>query len=95
MQNVVKHSPIRLYNITAKRGEANEVQPSIAKPRSAGALRDTSRQHYWKPVSISASAGGYMNITFVCKKCKKRAGEFLTGEQYALHSDKLERECET
>ena len=29
---------------------------------------DTSRQHYWKPVSISASAGGYMNITFVCKK---------------------------
>jgi hypothetical protein len=54
----------------------------------------TDRQHYWRPVSISASAGGYMNIAFVCKHCKKRAGEFLTNEQYALHADKLERECE-
>jgi len=55
---------------------------------------DTMRQHYWKPVSINATAGENMSITFMCKNCKKRAGEFLTNEQYALHADKLERECE-
>ena len=55
---------------------------------------NTNRQHYWRPVSISASPGGFMNITFVCKRCKKRTGEFLTNEQYALHAEKLERECE-
>ena len=54
----------------------------------------TDRQHYWRPVSINANPGGYMNITFVCKKCKKRTGEFLTNDQYALHAEKLERECE-
>jgi hypothetical protein len=54
---------------------------------------DTRRQHYWRPVAVSASPGGYMNLTFVCKKCKKRTGEFLTNEQYALHAEKLEREC--
>ena len=54
---------------------------------------DTNRQHYWKPVSIRAIAGENMSITFVCKNCKKRAGEFLTNEQYALHAEKLEREC--
>mgnify|MGYP003661217109 FL=1 len=60
-----------------------------------GRCGDTDRQHYWRPVSISASAGGYMNITFVCKSCKKRTGEFLTTEQYTLHAEKLERECES
>tara|TARA_R110002072_G_scaffold163089_1_gene315459 strand:+ start:840 stop:1061 length:222 start_codon:yes stop_codon:yes gene_type:complete len=54
----------------------------------------TDRQHYWRPVSINASQGGYMSITFVCKNCKKRTGEFLTNEQYTLHAAKLERECE-
>ena len=54
---------------------------------------DTNRQHYWKPVSIRAIAGENMSITFICKGCKKRAGEFLTNEQYALHAEKLEREC--
>ena len=56
---------------------------------------ETNRQHYWRPVSISATAGGNMSITFVCKNCKKRTGEFLTNEQYAVHADKLERECES
>ena len=69
----------------------NHLLPSRVARELCG---DTSRQHYWKPVSISASAGGYMNITLVCKKCKKRTGEFLTNEQYALHAEKLERECE-
>ena len=55
---------------------------------------DTSRQHYWRPVSIRAIAGGNMSITFVCRGCKKRTGEFLTNEQYVLHAEKLERECE-
>jgi hypothetical protein len=61
---------------------------------SEGHCPGTKKIHRWKPVSISASPGGFMNITFVCKNCKKRTGEFLTKEQYALHADKLERECE-
>jgi len=69
----------------------NHLVPKGAAHESCG---DTNRQHYWKPVSISASLGGYMNVTFICKKCKKRTGEFLTDEQYALHAEKLERECE-
>ena len=55
---------------------------------------ESNRQHYWRAVSISASAGGNMSITLVCKNCKKRTGAFLTNEEYALHAEKLERECE-
>ena len=69
----------------------NHLLPSHIANEKCG---DSNRRHYWRPVSISASAGGYMNITFVCKNCKKRAGEFLTSEQYELHAEKLERECE-
>ena len=54
----------------------------------------TQKVHRWKPVQISATQGGYMNISFVCSNCKARAGNFITFEQYRIHAERLERECE-
>jgi len=70
----------------------NHLLPNRIAYESCGT---TSRQHYWRAVAIRATAGGNMSITFVCKNCKKRTGEFLTQEQYALHAENLERECES
>ena len=94
MRNVVKISPIRLYNITAKRGETHEVQPSIATAFAEGRCKDTGKMHSWKPTQISATQGDYMSVSFVCRHCKERAGNFITLEQYELHAENLERECE-
>jgi hypothetical protein len=59
-----------------------------------GRCKGTDRMHRWKPTAISATQGDYVSISFVCHHCKERAGNFITTEQYRLHEQRLERECE-
>tara|TARA_Y100000593_G_C4143396_1_gene253413 strand:- start:99 stop:320 length:222 start_codon:yes stop_codon:yes gene_type:complete len=59
-----------------------------------GICEDGQKVHSWKPVQINAVQGNYMSISFVCRRCKERAGTFISFEQYQLHAEKLERECE-
>jgi len=59
-----------------------------------GTCKNLSKVHRWKPVRINAMQGNYMSISFICKRCKERAGNFITVEQYQLHAEKLERESE-
>ena len=56
--------------------------------------KDSNKTHNWRPVRISALQGDYMSISFICRLCQERAGNFITFEQYKLHAEKLERECE-
>jgi len=59
-----------------------------------GRCPGTKKIHRWKPVQISATQGEYMSIKFICVNCKQRAGNFITRDQYKMHAEKLERECE-
>ena len=59
-----------------------------------GRCKDTGKMHSWKPTQISATQGDYMSVSFVCRHCKERAGNFITLKQYKLHAINLERECE-
>ena len=59
-----------------------------------GRCPGTDRTHRWKPTQVNATPGDYMSISFVCSRCKERAGNFITVEQYRLHAENLERECE-
>jgi hypothetical protein len=59
-----------------------------------GHCKGTNRTHRWKPTEVSATQGDYVSISFVCHHCKERAGNFITTEQYRLHAQRLERECE-
>jgi len=65
-------------------------------PKSLGEsnCNNTEKLHQWKPVRVRAVQGNYMSIVFVCKRCKERAGSFISHEQYELHAENLERECE-
>jgi len=58
-----------------------------------GNCENSNKIHSWKPVGVNAVQGGYMSLSFVCRLCKERAGNYITIEQYALHAEKLEREC--
>jgi hypothetical protein len=61
---------------------------------SEGHCPGTKKVHRWKPVSITATQGDYMSVSFVCSNCKERAANFITCEQYKMHAEKLEKECE-
>lgn len=55
-----------------------------------GTCIGTKKRHVWNSTGrVEAKLGGHVFVEFYCTRCKHRASEFLTQEQYITHERNL------